>query len=67
MDVETIYTSDDAEMVKELIEKYEISYIFIGSCEYEKYEDSLNRELLESLGDVVYQDPVYDTCIIKVG
>jgi uncharacterized membrane protein len=50
-----------------LIEKYEISYIFIGSCEYEKYEDSLNRELLESLGDVVYQDPVYDTCIIKVG
>ena len=55
-DVTTIYTSADAQQVKELIEEYDVSYIFIGSCERESYGDALNEELLNSLGIVVYSD-----------
>ena len=51
---------------KELLEKYDISYIFIGSCEREKYGSDLNSNLLKSLGETVFQDPDYDTCIIRV-
>lgn len=32
-EIETIYTSTDTARVQELIEKYDISYIFVGSCE----------------------------------
>ena len=55
-DVTTIYTSQDAQQVKSLIEEYDVSYIFIGSCERESYGDALNEELLNSLGTVVYSD-----------
>lgn len=55
-DVTTIYTSTDLQHVKELIDEYDVSYIFIGSCERESYGDSLNEELLNSLGTVVYSD-----------
>lgn len=53
-DVQTIYTSSDAEQVKTLIEKYHISYLFIGSCEYEKYGE-INSEFLASFGKVVFE------------
>ena len=64
--IQNIYTSTDEEQVKELLEKYDISYIFIGSCEREKYGSDLNSNLLKSLGETVFQDPDYDTCIIRV-
>ena len=53
-DVQTIYTSSDAEQVKTLIEKYHISYLLIGSCEYEKYGE-INSGFLASLGKVVFE------------
>ena len=62
-DVQTIYTSSDAEQVKTLIEKYHISYLFIGSCEYEKYGE-INSELLASIGKVVFRQS--ETTIIEV-
>ena len=65
-EIQNIYTSTDEEQVKELLEKYDISYIFIGSCEREKYGSDLNSNLLKSLGETVFQDPDYDTCIIRV-
>lgn len=65
-DVETIYTSSEAGTVKALLEKYEVSYIFVGSKEREKYGDRLNESLLRELGEVVYQDPNYNTHILKV-
>lgn len=65
-DVETIYTSSEAGTVKALLEKYEVSYIFVGSKEREKYGDRLNESLLRELGEVVYQDPNYNTYILKV-
>ena len=65
-EIQNIYTSTDEEQVKKLLEKYDISYIFIGSCEREKYGSDLNSNLLKSLGETVFQDPDYDTCIIRV-
>ena len=55
-DVTAIYTSTDADTVKGLLEKYDVSYIFIGSCERDSYKQALNEELLNSLGTVVYKD-----------
>ena len=51
--------------VKALLEEYEVSYIFIGSKEREKYGERLNESLLRELGEVVYQDPNYNTYILK--
>ena len=64
-EIETIYTSTNAAEVQMLVEKYDISYIFVGSCEREKYAD-LNNEVLQSLGEIVYQDPDYETYIVKI-
>ena len=65
-DIESIYTSLDAEYVKELLEEYDVSYIFVGSKEREKYGEALNEDVLKSLGEVVFQDEVYSTYILKV-
>lgn len=65
-DVESIYTTDDRERAVQLIEKYDISYIFVGARESEKYEDRLNDALLQSLGEVVFGDETSGTYIVKV-
>lgn len=65
-EIESIYTSTDTQKVQELIKKYDISYIFVGSCEREKYGANLNNAGLESLGEIVYQDPNYETYIVKI-
>ncbi len=52
--------------MKELLEEYDISYIFVGSKEREKYGETLNEDVLKSLGEVVFQDEVYSTYILKV-
>ncbi|TAH75141.1 MAG: hypothetical protein EWM47_00245 [Anaerolineaceae bacterium] len=69
-DIETIYTSDDISLVKELIDKYEISYIYVGQLEEEKYE-WVNHELIRGLGEIVFENPdtdeyYYRTYIVKV-
>ena len=69
-DVEAIYTSDNPDEVISLIEKYDISYIYVGSLEGEKYP-GLNHELVRSLGEVVYEDmesqfSIYNTYIVKI-
>ena len=65
-DVETIYTSGDSGEIRELLEKYEVAYIFIGSCEREKYGQEMNVDMLKSLGEVVFEDNWSGTCIVKV-
>ena len=67
-DVWDIYCSNDSGRIRSLIAKYGIDYIFIGSCEYEKFlPEGMDTELLKSLGEVVYDgggaEPVY---IIKL-
>lgn len=69
-DIETIYTSGDEELVRELIERYNISYIYVGSLEEQKYGE-INHELIKSLGEVVYENPDsgeydYRTYIVKI-
>ncbi len=55
-DVQEIYTSQDTERVRMLLRQYRVEYIFIGTCEYEKYEGlGMNTETLKSLGEVVYE------------
>ena len=54
-DVRTIYTSTDLEVVKALVNKYNISYIYVGPTEYEKY-GQVDIDLLSELGRVVYRD-----------
>ena len=45
---------------------YEVSYIFVGSKEREKYEDRLNNDMLKSLGEIVFADEKSDTYIVQV-
>lgn len=63
-DIKTIYTSSDREKVEELIEQYNISYIYIGTLEREKFPE-LNDTLLQELGEVAYSNGT-DTYIMKV-
>ena len=65
-DVENIYTSTDEAHVKSLLKEYDISYIFVGSCERKKYGAQLNNDMLKSMGEVVYQDDEWQTYIVKV-
>ena len=67
MEIQEIYTSFDEWQVLSLIQKYDVSYIFVGSTERDKYGSDLNEEMLRSLGEVVFQDEVYETYIIQVG
>mgnify|MGYP003305625162 CR=1 FL=1 len=65
-DVMSIYTSQDESQVRALLTEYGVSYIFVGSKEREKYEDSLNNALLQSLGEIVFMDEDSGTYIVKV-
>ena len=61
-DVETIYTSTDAALVKELLETYDVTYIYLGDEEHKTY--NVNDALLQSLGEIVFKtDGAY---IVKV-
>lgn len=65
-DVEMIYTSTEEELVKQLLDTYQVSYIFIGSTEREKYGERLNEALLGELGNIVFKDQNSQTYIIKI-
>lgn len=55
-DITTIYTYRDEELVHGLLRDYDVDYIFVGSCEYEKYLPlGMDVEFLKTLGEVVYQ------------
>ncbi|MGI6011387.1 MAG: DUF2298 domain-containing protein [Ruminococcus sp.] len=53
-DVETIYTSQDENAVRELLDKYSVEYVYVGTLEREKY-GTINDQQLKSLGDVVFE------------
>ncbi|HWT27500.1 MAG TPA: hypothetical protein VN131_06125, partial [Mobilitalea sp.] len=68
-DIETIYTSTDEATVRSLIDKYHISYIYVGKLEEQKYSN-INHDMLKSLGTVVFgpstQEKDYETYIVKL-
>ena len=41
--------------MREIIDKYDISYIIIGGVEREKYGSELREEKLVELGDIVFE------------
>ncbi|MCA9390093.1 hypothetical protein KC571_01705, partial [candidate division WWE3 bacterium] len=55
VDVETMYTSTDKNLVLSLLDKYHVDYIYLGQLEKEKYPE-LNAELLVQLGEVIYSN-----------
>mgnify|MGYP004510749123 CR=1 FL=1 len=68
-DVYTVYTEKNIDKIKQVIEKYNISYIYIGNLEFMEYKIDINTLL--NLGEIVFEigqdecikTPVY---IIKV-
>jgi uncharacterized membrane protein len=62
-DVKILYESNDLTVTKKLIKKYNISYVFLGTLEKQKYP-SLDANKFEKLGKVVFQKG--DTLIIKI-
>lgn len=69
-DIETIYTSNDKTQVKKLLEEYNVSYIYVGKLEQNKFTN-INNVLLKSLGNVVYsssasENKLYETYIVKL-
>ena len=53
-DIETIYNSLDIEAVRELLGKYDITYVYVGPLERDKY-DPRGLEKFGQFMDVVYQ------------
>jgi uncharacterized membrane protein len=69
-DITKIYTSTEEAEVRALLQKYKVSYIYVGKLEQEKYT-YLNHELIRSLGEVVFDrseagDTDYGTYIVQV-
>ena len=53
-DVATLYQTSDLNVAKELIAKYNISYVFVGTLERQKYP-TLNEEKFQILGQQILQ------------
>lgn len=53
-DVYEIYTKKDKGRLLELLEQYDISYIFIGTKEWEEYPD-LSMDLFDEVGERVFE------------
>ena len=49
----------------ELLEKYQVRYIFVGAREREKYT-ALNESMLQSLGNIVFSDEQSQTYVLQV-
>ena len=55
-DVENIYLSNNIDLVKELINQYEIKYIYIGVQENIMYgKDNISKNTFRSFGKRIYQ------------
>jgi uncharacterized membrane protein len=54
-DVQNIYESEDIARLKNLIQKYNIKYIFIGDKEYEKYPKLNEDNFKEIGGQIIFQ------------
>ena len=53
-DIRKIYEADDPDVAELLMTRYGISYLFVGSCEHERY--AIHDDVLEQVGEVIYRD-----------
>lgn len=54
-EVANIYESENLEEIKSILKKYNVSYVYIGELEQEKYQN-LNEEKFYQLGKEVYKN-----------
>ncbi len=53
-DVQSIYESNAEEKTKQLLNKYNVSYVYVGGMERQKYTN-LNEEKFKKIGKVIFQ------------
>jgi YYY domain-containing protein len=53
MAVETIYSTGDAQTALDLLQKYEVDYVYVGALERQKYGASIDK--FAAIGAVVFQ------------
>ena len=53
-DIRKIYEAENPGVAEILLAHYGISYLFVGSCEHEKY--NINDDVLQQTGEVIYRD-----------
>ena len=59
-----MYTSDDPEVVFDLLSKYNVQYVIVGDLERSKYSGVDNTGIFASLGRVVHIEG--DLMIIEI-
>ncbi len=65
-DVDVIYTTTDIEQAKALMRKYDITYVYVGVLEKDKYpEHAAGLEKFSQFMDIVYANRI-DTVIYKI-
>jgi len=53
-DIEALYQSEDIQLTKQLIKKYQIKYVVISEIEHEKYPQ-LNEEKFNKIGIKIFE------------
>ena len=53
-DIHTLYTTSDVNITQQLLKKYDISYVYVGDMERQKYP-TLDEDKFMKLGKVVFQ------------
>ena len=61
-DIRTIFEATELNEAEVLLKRYGIEYVFVGSCERDKYE--IDDDIMKSLGEVVYEEG--QTFVVKV-
>jgi len=64
-DIQNIYESQDLTLTKDLIQKYHIEYVIIGSNEREKYKN-IQVSKFEALGKAIYRSQNGKSSIYKI-
>ena len=62
-DIGNIYSGRDPDAVRDLLEKYEVDYLYVGSSERDAYD--VDDSVLEAQGEVIYEDEF--AYIVKTG
>jgi len=54
-DIKTLYETPDLALTKKLLKKYNVSYVYIGDLEKQKYEN-LQEEKFAQLGKIIFEE-----------
>jgi len=54
-DLRILYTTDDIDIARYIIRKYNISYIMVGELERARYRGEINEYMLRSLGEILIE------------